>query len=357
MKNITSFLAFILMLGFMASPLANQLHVSPHVAFAGSLTAFVLAGIAGFFINPNTTGLHSMSLLQQVWINQLMEKLYDNSGHLLRSVDMSAFVNYNTINLGDAGVDPDVLVNNSTYPIAIQTPDRVDAHIAITLDRYRTKNTVVRDAEAVQLAYNKLESVIRGHRSKIAETVLAKATHAWAPAADGAYTPVFETGGADRADGSNRKALAVKDIAKARRMFDKLKVPQAGRVLVLCPEHQEDLINADAQLFKAFANQRTGDILQLFGFDVYVSTLTATYNNSTGAKAAFGAPSVAATDSVSSLFYHENEVMRADGDTEMFARLRDPEQDGDIVGFGKRFVSMPIRNKYQGSIFSGVVTP
>lgn len=352
MKKLTSFLATILMLGFIGSPLSTSLHISPCVAFMGVSTAFIMAGVVGFFINPNISGLHSMSILQQVWISQLMEKLYDNSGHLLRSVDMSAFVNYNTINLGDAGVDPDVLINNNTYPIA--TVERTDSPLTISLDRYRTKNTVVRDAEAVQLAYNKLESVIRGHRSKIAETVLAKATHAWAPAADGAYTPVFETGGVDRADGSNRKALTVKDVAKARRMFDKLKVPQAGRVLVLCPEHQEDLINADAQLFKAFANQRTGDILQLFGFDIYVSTLTATYNSTTGAKENFGA-AAASTDSPSSLFYHENEVMRADGDTEMFARLRDPEQDGDIVGFGKRFISMPIRGKYQGSIYSGEV--
>ena len=137
-------------------------------------------------------------------------------------------------------------------------------------------------------------------------------------------------------------------------MFDKLKVPQTGRVLVLCPEHQEDLINADAQLFKAFANQRTGEILQLFGFDVYVSTLTATYNSTTAAKVNYGA-TAASTDSPSSLFYHENEVMRADGDTEMFSRLRDPEQDGDIVGFSKRFIGMPIRNKYIGSIYSAAV--
>lgn len=352
MKNILSFLATILMLGFIASPLSDTLHCSPNVAFAGLFSLLTIAGIVGFFINPTTSGIHTNSLLQQVWINQLMEKLYENSGHLLRSLDMSAFVNYNTINLGDAGVDPEVLVNNNTYPI--DTVERTDSTLTITLDRYRTKNTIVRDAEAVQLAYNKLESVIRGHRSKIAETVLAKATHAWAPAADGAYTPVFGTGGADRADGSNRKALAVKDIANARRLFDKLKVPQTGRVLVLCPEHQEDLINADAQLFKAFANQRTGEILQLFGFDVYVSTLTATYNSTTGAKVNYGA-TAASTDSPSSLFYHENEVMRADGDTEMFSRLRDPEQDGDIVGFSKRFIGMPIRNKYIGSIYSAAV--
>ncbi|MBS1613760.1 MAG: hypothetical protein JST49_13145 [Bacteroidetes bacterium] len=352
MKNILSFLATILMLGFIASPLSATLHCSPNVAFAGLFSLLTIAGIVGFFINPTTSGIHTNSLLQQVWINQLMEKLYENSGHLLRSLDMSAFVNYNTINLGDAGVDPEVLVNNNTYPI--DTVERTDSTLTITLDRYRTKNTIVRDAEAVQLAYNKLESVIRGHRSKIAETVLAKATHAWAPAADGAYTPVFGTGGNDRADGSNRKALAVKDIAKARRLFDKLKVPQTGRVLVLCPEHQEDLINADAQLFKAFANQRTGEILQLFGFDVYVSTLTATYNSTTGAKVNYGA-TAASTDSPSSLFYHENEVMRADGDTEMFSRLRDPEQDGDIVGFSKRFIGIPIRNKYIGSIYSTAV--
>ncbi|MCP2936663.1 hypothetical protein NK983_28660, partial [Salmonella enterica subsp. enterica serovar Typhimurium] len=84
---------------------------------------------------PASTGVVTNSLLQQVWLNQLMEKLYENSGHFLRSVDMSAFVNYNTINLGDAGVDPEVMVNNNTYPIEVE--EREDTGIAIVLDRYR----------------------------------------------------------------------------------------------------------------------------------------------------------------------------------------------------------------------------
>jgi len=354
MKSLISFITTLLMVALMANPLSSSLHVSCSLAFTGMFFVLVAAGAINHFCSAAATNnLFTADLLTQIWIKQLMDKFYDPGMHLTRSVDMSEFVNNNVIHLADAGVDPDVLVNNSTYPIA--TMERADSPLELALDRYRTKNTVIRDAEAVQLAYSKLENVIAGHRNKLREETIARATHAWAPDADGTYTPVFETSGEDRADGSSRKALTVKDVAKARRLFDKLKVPQTGRVLVLCPEHQEDLINEDTNLFKQFANMRSGEVLQIFGFDVYVSTLTATYNSGTGAKKAYGAAD-AGTDSPSTLIYHEGEVMRADGDVTMFARLRDPEADGDIVGFAKRFIGLPIRGKYQMSIYSAAVS-
>jgi hypothetical protein len=322
----------------------------------------IVASIAGF--NPTAGGVIATvggvllsfakmptaayaGLLKEIWISKLMERFYSDAGFLSRSVDMTMFVENNTINLADCGVDPEVLVNNTTYPVPVV--ERTDSPIALPLDYFDTVNTVVRNAEAIQLAYPKLETVVRQHRNSLAEKCSAKAAHAYGPSADGAFTPVFQATGADRGDG--KKALTLKDIAKAEQILNTLKVPQAGRILVLCPKHKEDLQNQDANMFKAFANLKTGEILPLFGFDIYVSQLTPRFNKTTGAKVAFGA-AAAGTDTHSSVFFHEAEVMRADGTVDMFSRMKDPEARGDLVGFQKRFLGMPIRNKYNGAIFS-----
>jgi hypothetical protein len=58
--------------------------------------------------------------------------------------DFSMFVENNTLNLAEAGVNPTVLLNNTTYPIPIA--DRTDLPIAIPIDRFDTENTSIKDA-------------------------------------------------------------------------------------------------------------------------------------------------------------------------------------------------------------------
>jgi hypothetical protein len=299
---------------------------------------------------PVNSNLVQNDLLKEIWIAQLMEKLYANYAHLTRSIDMTAEVDNNIIHLADAGIDPEVLIDNNAYPIPME--ERSDNPLELPLSRFRTKNTVVRDAEARQLAYNKMESVIRGHRNKLGEKCAQQATYAWTPQQNDAFNPVFASTGADRADGTSRKRLLLSDIVKMQEAFDLLKVPEAGRILVLSPQHKSDILNADAVLFKAFSNLKTGEVMPLYGFDVYVSQLNPTFKYATGQKNAFDSAVDPDNDSACSLFYHESEVMRADGTVDMFSRLRDPEADGDIVGFSKRFIGLPMRSKYRGAIFS-----
>ena len=42
--------------------------------------------------------------------------------------------------------------------------------------------------------------------------------------------------------------------------------------------------------------------------------------------------------------------MKADGTVQMYERFNDPELRGTVVGFDKRFIALPIRNKGIGAI-------
>lgn len=284
-----------------------------------------------------------MAIEKQIWISMLMEGYYPNRSFLTRSVDMTAMVEYNKINLAEAGVAPDVLVDNTDYPI--ETAQRDDIPLELPLHTFDTNNTVVRNVEAMEMAYDKMESVVRQHRNVLQAKTAAYAANSWAPQQQKDLTPVMATSGT----GKNRQGLtplSFDDVLAMDAWFRSQDIDPSTMVAVLNPYHLADLMAEDMKLYKEML---TGN--KLFGFDLYTFSQLPYYNATTGQKVAFGT-SAADTDTQCSLFYCANEVMRADGDIEVFARYKDPEQRGDLIGFQKRFTALPIRNKYQAAIYS-----
>lgn len=70
--------------------------------------------------------------------------------------------------------------------------------------------------------------------------------------------------------------------------------------------------------------------------------------------AAFGAiPNE--TDAFCSFAFQNGEVMKADGTVKMYKTVDDPKERATIVGFEKRFIALPLRNKGIGAIVSSIV--
>lgn len=131
------------------------------------------------------------NLQKEIWVNQIKENFYPESSFLNYVKDFSELVENNAINMAEAGVDPNVLINNTTYPIKVV--QRMDKPIRIELDLFETENTLVRRPEVIQYSYNQLESVLIGHRSILRARTAEKAAHAFAPSEDGEFTPVIPT--------------------------------------------------------------------------------------------------------------------------------------------------------------------
>lgn len=283
-----------------------------------------------------------MAIEKQIWISMLMEGFYPSRTFLTRSVDMTAMVEYNKINLVEAGVAPEVLVDNTTFPVP--TASRTDTPLELPLHTFDTKNTVVRNVEAMELAYDKMDSVVRQHRNTLQTKTAAFAANSWAPQTNKDLTPVRTTNGNPNKQGL--KALSFQDILDLDAWFRSQDIDPSTMVAVLNPYHLADLMAEDMKLYKEML---TGN--KIFGFDLYTFSQLPYYNATSGTKVAFGT-AAQDTDTQCSLFYCANEVMRADGDIEVFARYKDPEQRGDLIGFQKRFTALPIRNKYQAAIYS-----
>lgn len=287
-----------------------------------------------------------MALNKQIWIGQIMEGFYPSDDFLSKVTDFSQFVEYDALHIASAGVDPKVLVNNSTYPIKVV--GREDADQFIQLDKFETENTIVRRPDAIEYSYEKLESVIRQHRSTLRTSVASKAIHAYAPTSNTKDTPLVMTTGATA---NGRKRMTFEDLLRLKEMFDDALIPLENRYIVLHPRHVTDLLLEDLKMFKDLTEIQDGEPRKFAGFGVYQFPHMPTYqiDGETANKVGFDAEK---TENFASVAFCASEVMKSDGDIYMYSREDDPEERGTIVGFDKRFIALPIRGKGIGAIVS-----
>lgn len=287
-----------------------------------------------------------MALNKQVWISQIKEGFYPERSFLKKVEDYSDLVDNDMLHFPSAGIDPKVLVNNSTYPIKIV--GREDEDNAIVLDKFETENTLVRRPDAIEYSYDKLDSVIRQHRSTLQTTTARKAAHAFAPSKDTNETPlVLTTGAAAR----GRKRITFEDLLALKERFDDALIPLEDRYIILHPRHVTDLLLEDVKLFKDLTDIKDGEPTKFAGFGCYQFPFMPTYKASgeNWEKVAYNDEQ---TQQFASVAFYAHEVMKADGEIYMYARYDDPEERGTVVGFDKRFIALPIRGKGVGAIIS-----
>jgi len=292
-------------------------------------------------------------VLVEVWTGELIKKLRtaDVATFLDGLPDYSQYAENDVIHLVDIGIDPDVLINNTTYPIAIQ--ELKDEDKVFKLDKFQTKATPVTDDELYALSYDKMASVKERHGKAILENKYKKALHALAPASNSAYTPVIETTG-EGADG--RKRLTRMDIVALKTKFDDLGVPVPGRRLVLCSEHVNDLLSQDQKFENQYYNYTSGKIANLFGFEVY-EWQDNPYYTATGNKKNLGAAS-ATGDRQASVAFYAPDMFKAMGSTKMYfsEAKTDPTMQRNLINFRHYYIVLPKKNRCIGAILSAAVS-
>ena len=80
-----------------------------------------------------------MGLNTQVWVSQIQKNFYPDSSFLRETSDFSGLVEHDVINMAEAGIDPKVMINNTTYPVKMA--ERADTNHEIVLDEFSTENT------------------------------------------------------------------------------------------------------------------------------------------------------------------------------------------------------------------------
>lgn len=284
-----------------------------------------------------------MPIEKQIWIGIVLEHMTPKTSFLSASRNMDEFVENNTINLADAGVEPEVFVDNDTYPVGIV--ERKDVPVALPLHTLDTQNTVVRNIEEKESSYNKMESVTTGHKNALTRKRAALAAHNWCPMQNAEFTPVLQATGVP--DATGRKRLTFDDLDEMEARFEDLEADMENLILVLNTQHKADLKAENRKLYKECIKDG-----KIGNFTVFSYSKLPYFDITTKKKQAFGSATTE-NSAMASLVYVKNEVMAATGDTEPFVTYKDPGARGDILGYQQRFTALPLRNKYIGAIYSG----
>lgn len=347
MKKFLAMIAAVLVNCVMGGTFAATLGVDPAT---GALAMNVIAATLGGVM---PSGSLLAGVYTEIWTGELVK-------HLRRGLeatwldgipDSSSIVNNDVIHLVEVGVDPDVLINNTTYPIPLQALN--DQDIAIQLDKFQTKVTPVTDDELYAISYDKMARVKESHGNAINDSKFQKAAHALCAQQNTATTPVLVTTGARDAD-TGRIKLCMQDVINLKRALDKLKVPADNRRLVLCSDHVNDLLET-SQVFKEQynINRNDGTVGRLFGFNIYEFANNPLYTTA-GVKKAVGASAGTGEFQCSFAFYVPR-VFKATGSTKMYysEASTDPEYQRNKINFRHMFIAMPKKADAGAVIRSG----
>lgn len=319
-------------------------------AIGGAVVANLLVIALGQFQPKHAV---QAGVLKELWTGYLVEQLRraEETTWLDGIPDNSSIVDNEVIHMVDVGGDPDVLIDNTTYPLEIQKLE--DGDIAIKLNKFQTKPTPITDDELFALSYDKMQRVRSAHAHALNAAKFTKAAHALCPATNTAKTPVLSTTGAVDPE-TGRKKMVMADIVRLKKAFDQLGIPAVGRRLVLCNDHVNDLLESE-QVFKEQynINRADGTVGRLYGFDIYEYAYNPYYTTA-GKKKDVGAAATEGEFQASFAFY-TSRVFKATGSTKMYYSLAstDPLNQRNLIDYRHYFVVLPQKKDCSVAIYSG----
>ncbi len=253
--------------------------------------------------------------------------------------DVTQMGEENIIHIPTTEFSPEVLINNKTYPLAIQEYD--DDTVIVKLDKYQTKPTKVTDDQVIGASYDKIDAVTRSHTNKITTTKYKKALHALAPDQDTDKTPVVATAGNE---------CTYKDLVALKAKCDELGWPEEGRRLVLCNKHFNALLLQEGVVGKALIDYQKGGVAPVIaGFEIKKYIASPHYNN--GVKKVFGEVPTSGDKPASVVFVKENIKKKTGLTKQYFSDAKtDPKNQANLLGYRHYFIALPVEKKYIGAL-------
>lgn len=293
----------------------------------------------------------------EIWLGRIIENLNQaNMATFLEGIPEIA-ANVVQINAGELSeknkiyvptteFEVDVLINNNTYPIAIQVYE--DGTIEITLDKYQTKVVSLLDDVVIGASYDKIDQATKSLIRSILVSKFQKALHSIAPASNSVNTPVLVvTGGPNvLTDGNGRKLLTYEDLIAAKR-----RCKGFGQCrLVLTNDHWNDLALDRNRFGDQLVNYKTGEPNPVFaGFELHKYEGEFPYYTAAGAKKPYGSVPDP-TDTEASVIFVKEAIGKKTGITRQY--YDKPTATGQANQYALRhyFIAVPYQARKIGAI-------
>ena len=137
----------------------------------------------------------SLALKNELAVTELIKKFRHENTWLEAVPSKPQWVGNDVIKIPIQGTAPKVLIDNTIYPI--NSSQREDGYLKISLHKYETENTEVTTDELYALPYEKVNDVQVQHRETLEDVTAEHALYSITPQEDSATTPVLTTSGPD----------------------------------------------------------------------------------------------------------------------------------------------------------------
>lgn len=328
-----------------------------------SVTFGLGTGLQFIFPNAFPKGVAMAGVYREIWTGEMVEgfKPEIEASFLGQLPDYSQYVQGSkngeneVIHLVDIGADPEVLINNTSYPIG--TESLTDTDLPYSLDKFQTKATKVTDDELYAISYDKIASVNKRHREAILAKKYGKAVHALAPAKALTATPIVSSSGAVA---GGMKAVTVNDIIDLAGAMNDAGIPDDGnRVLVLNTRHVTDILKEVKNFYKDYANIGKAQELRalFYGFKTYVYHNNPLFFKDTAdgdklKKAAFDVVFNPATHLLSSVAFYAPDMFRAEGSTKMYYDEPDTQNQATFINYRHYYLAAPKKERAIAALVS-----
>jgi hypothetical protein len=253
----------------------------------------------------------------------------------------------NVIHVPTSEFAPDILINNSTYPIALQA--YTDDAVIIQLDKYQTKVVTLSDDQVMGASYDRIDNATRKTVQKLTAEKFGKAVHAIAPTSNAVNTPVLVGSGAANTEG--RKILVYSDLVRLKAAFDKAGAPVGDRRLVLNTDHYNDLLLDRANFGDQLVNYKMGEVAPVIaGFKIFQYINMPNFT-SANVKKAYGSVAITGDQKASIAFVGEN-IAKKTGNTKQYftPAVDNPTTQTNQLAYRHYFIAVPFQAKWIGAI-------
>lgn len=332
-------------------------------AVAGTLLAVKAA--APLFIQESSRNLAYMSVIPEIWEKHVEDEIFSNNKFMRKSKNADEYViGGKAVHIPQSGGSGNVVKNRTVLPATIRK--RNDTDIIYLVDEYTTDPVLIPDADSKELSYDKRSSVIGEDTDKLVEVIAEEVLYNWVNSpVYGAYgatslaaARIMETTGANvaaSAPGATglRKGASLTDLQMMRTKLQGENRWFEGKMnTLITPQMEAQMFPADSVVTATYMNnvteaeRRAGVMYKAQGFNIM--TRSSVYVTA-GDKSIIAPGEAGAADHCeAALFWYENAVELAYSGVEMFFRLRDPQNFGDIYSFLARMGSRAVRNNYEG---------
>ncbi|MFN4249065.1 MAG: hypothetical protein ACK4EY_15160 [Flavipsychrobacter sp.] len=345
-----SFLMFCLFAASVSDALQSDYGIHPAVTIIGLLAVAFSAAISRQKKVPDPN-LHLNAVEVTRWVDYIVKRFWKDNGFLMNSFNDDQYVvGGKTVVIPQPGSKPSSVKNPTSFPLT--ATQRTDTDISYDLDLYATLPTHITNAEAQEVSYDKMDSVMGDHVGVIDERASEELLIKWItllPEANIIRTTGGPTGLTSTAkvlgQTGNRYLFHHLDLKRAQTVLNLQNVLKVDRNIVLESNQLDELTSTFSEsmtnAFNQYYNAQTGQIGKLYGFNIFERSSTAIAADALNGSNqlvvdAYGA-SVGSTDQVVNIGWQKNSVARAMGEKDFYEDKKNPLYLGDIYNASIRF--------------------